>query len=77
MKVTFHGSAGTVTGSKALLETGAAQVLVDCGLFQGLTQLRLQNWDTPPFDLERLDAVLLTHAHRRPLRLAPDPRAAR
>jgi metallo-beta-lactamase family protein len=63
MKLTFLGATGTVTGSRYLVETARARVLVDCGLFQGLKQLRLRNWDRPPLDLDRLDAVLLTHAH--------------
>ncbi|MFZ5481142.1 MAG: MBL fold metallo-hydrolase RNA specificity domain-containing protein [Myxococcota bacterium] len=63
MKITFHGAAGTVTGSKYLLDTDDARLLIDCGLFQGLKQLRLQNWEPPPFDLGTLDAVVLTHAH--------------
>jgi metallo-beta-lactamase family protein len=61
--LTFLGGAGTVTGSKFLLSTAASQVLVDCGLFQGLRELRRQNWDPLPLDVERLDAVVLTHAH--------------
>lgn len=44
MKLTFLGAAGTVTGSKYLVETGASRLLVDCGLFQGLKPLRLRNW---------------------------------
>ncbi|MBM4366441.1 MAG: MBL fold metallo-hydrolase [Deltaproteobacteria bacterium] len=63
MHLTFHGGAGTVTGSKTLVEAGAARVLVDCGLFQGLKALRLQNRAQPPFDAHTLDAVVLTHAH--------------
>lgn len=63
MKVGFYGAVGTVTGSKYLLESGGARVLVDCGLFQGLKQLRLRNWSKPPFDPASLDAVLLSHAH--------------
>jgi metallo-beta-lactamase family protein len=61
--ITFHGAAQTVTGSKFLLETNGARVLVDCGLFQGLKELRLKNWSAPPLDLPSLDAVVLTHAH--------------
>lgn len=61
--LTFLGGTGTVTGSKFLFDTGAAQVLVDCGLFQGLAPLRRRNWRRPPIDLDRLDAVVLTHAH--------------
>ena len=63
MKVGFYGAVGTVTGSKYLVESGGARVLVDCGLFQGLKQLRLRNWSAPPFDPARVDAVLLSHAH--------------
>jgi metallo-beta-lactamase family protein len=61
--ITFHGAARTVTGSKYLLETDGARVLVDCGLFQGLKELRERNWAPTPFDAESLDAVVLTHAH--------------
>ncbi|SER71042.1 MBL fold metallo-hydrolase RNA specificity domain-containing protein [Lentzea albida] len=61
--LTFLGGTGTVTGSKFLFDTGGSQVLVDCGLFQGLAPLRRRNWQRPPLDLDRLDAVVLTHAH--------------
>lgn len=61
--LTFHGAARTVTGSKYLLEADAARVLVDCGLFQGLKELRERNWGPVPFDVRSLDAVVLTHAH--------------
>ena len=61
--LTFHGAARTVTGSKYLLEAGNGRVLVDCGLFQGLRQLRMLNWEPTPFDIKQLDAVVLTHAH--------------
>ncbi len=63
MNLLFAGGAGTVTGSKFLLETAAARVLVDCGLFQGLKQLRLLNWQGLGFDAHAVDAVMLTHAH--------------
>lgn len=63
MQLGFYGAVGTVTGSKLLVESDGARVLVDCGLFQGLKQLRLRNWSPPPFAPERLDAVLLSHAH--------------
>ncbi|MBE7366019.1 MBL fold metallo-hydrolase [Ramlibacter pallidus] len=63
MRLTFMGAAGTVTGSKYLLEHGGRRVLVDCGLFQGLKQLRLRNWDRFPLDPATVDAVVLTHAH--------------
>ncbi|HOX27122.1 MAG TPA: MBL fold metallo-hydrolase [Candidatus Krumholzibacteria bacterium] len=63
MRISFHGAAGCVTGSRHLLEVGNRKILVDCGLFQGLKELRLRNWDRPDFDLEAVDTVLLTHAH--------------
>lgn len=63
VRITFHGAARTVTGSKFLLEANSARVLVDCGLFQGLKKLRLRNWEPTPFDIKTLDAVVLTHAH--------------
>ena len=63
MKLSFLGAAGTVTGSKYLVETGNRRYLVDCGLFQGLKPLRLRNWEPLPVDPRSLSAVLLTHAH--------------
>lgn len=59
----FLGAAGTVTGSKYLIDTGKTKFLVDCGLFQGLKELRKYNWDYLPIDVHRLDFVLLTHGH--------------
>ncbi len=59
----FLGAAETVTGSRFLIATPSARVLVDCGLFQGLKPLRLRNWEPFPVDPATLDAVLLTHAH--------------
>jgi len=61
--LTFLGAAGTVTGSKHLLDLGGRRVLVDCGLFQGLKELRDRNWAALPIDAARIDAVVLTHAH--------------
>lgn len=61
--IAFLGAAGTVTGSKFLLEYEGQRVLVDCGLFQGKKELRLRNWDPLPFDPKSIDAVVLTHAH--------------
>ncbi len=61
--LTFWGGVGTVTGSKYLIEAEGRRVLVDCGLFQGLKELRERNWQDPPFDPRSLDAVLITHAH--------------
>lgn len=63
MRITFLGAAGTVTGSKLLVEYEGRRILVDCGLFQGYKQLRLRNWDRFPVAPEQLDAVVLTHAH--------------
>jgi metallo-beta-lactamase family protein len=61
--IEFWGGVGTVTGSKYLVQTNRARVLVDCGLFQGLKELRERNWAEPPFDPRSLNAVLITHAH--------------
>lgn len=61
--LTFWGGVGTVTGSKYLLKHAGKQVLVDCGLFQGLKELRERNWQDPPFDPGEIDAVIITHAH--------------
>lgn len=57
------GAAGTVTGSKFLVEHGGRRVLVDAGLFQGLKELRERNWAEFPVDPKSLDAVVVTHAH--------------
>ena len=59
----FLGAAGTVTGSKFLLEHAGHRVLVDCGLFQGYKQLRERNWKPLPVPLDSIDSVVLTHAH--------------
>jgi metallo-beta-lactamase family protein len=61
--VTFLGAAGTVTGSKHLLEVRGLKILVDCGLFQGLKELRLRNWQPLPVVPTSIHAVVLTHAH--------------
>lgn len=61
--ITFLGAAGTVTGSKTLVELEDSKVLIDCGLFQGLKELRNLNWVKPPIDIDQLDEVILTHAH--------------
>lgn len=63
MRIQFLGGTDTVTGSKYLLEHGGRRLLVDCGLFQGLKQLRLRNWEPLPVKASQIDAVLLTHAH--------------
>jgi metallo-beta-lactamase family protein len=59
----FLGGTETVTGSRFLLRTRRARVLVDCGLFQGVKALRLRNWEPFPIAPKDLDAVVLTHAH--------------
>lgn len=61
--ITFLGAAQTVTGSKHLIHNGKAQVLVDCGLFQGPRDLRSLNWEPFDFPIGALDAVIVTHAH--------------
>ena len=61
--LTFLGGAGTVTGSKYLVRTPRASVLVECGLFQGLRELRRRNWQPFPVDPAGIDAVVITHAH--------------
>jgi len=63
LSLSFLGGAGTVTGSKFLVENGRRRILVDCGLFQGLKELRLRNWAPFPVPPNTIDAVLLTHAH--------------
>jgi metallo-beta-lactamase family protein len=62
-KLTFLGAARTVTGSKYLLEVEGRKFLIDCGLFQGLKELRLRNWERFPVDPAEVSAVVLTHAH--------------
>ena len=63
MQLTFMGAARTVTGSKHLLDTGAHKVLVDCGLFQGLKDLRQRNWEALPVRATEITSLVLTHAH--------------
>jgi len=62
-KLTFLGAAGTVTGSKYLVEAEGKRLLVDCGLFQGLKELRLRNWNPLPENPSSFDWCVLTHAH--------------
>lgn len=59
----FLGAAGTVTGSRFLVDSGSARVVVDCGMFQGRKDLRLRNWAPFPVEPASVDAVVLTHAH--------------
>jgi metallo-beta-lactamase family protein len=61
--LTFLGAAGTVTGSKTLFENNGKRILIDCGLFQGLKELRKLNWVNLPIPVDSIETVLLTHAH--------------
>ena len=63
LQVHFFGGSGTVTGSKFYLHTEEIKILVDCGLFQGVKELRKQNWEHLPVDVSQIDYVLLTHGH--------------
>ncbi|WP_339918761.1 MBL fold metallo-hydrolase [uncultured Flavobacterium sp.] len=63
MKVKFIGAAGTVTGSKTLIESNGVRILIDCGLFQGIKPLRELNWQPLPVLASSIDFVLLTHGH--------------
>jgi metallo-beta-lactamase family protein len=63
IKIQFLGAAETVTGSKYLIQTSDKNILVDCGMFQGLKKLRLLNWEPLPFNVSKIDIVLLTHGH--------------
>ena len=62
-KITFLGAAGTVTGSKYLVEAGGKRLLVDCGLFEGSKELKQRNWEALPIEPATIDWILLTHAH--------------
>ncbi len=61
--INFLGAAGMVTGSKYLVTAFGKQLLVDCGMFQGLKELRLLNWEYPPVNIPDIDLVLVTHGH--------------
>ncbi len=63
VKVQFLGAAHTVTGSKFYLETPELNIMVDCGMFQGLKELREINWQPLPVDCAKIDLVMLTHGH--------------
>ncbi|WP_034923775.1 MBL fold metallo-hydrolase RNA specificity domain-containing protein [Gillisia sp. CAL575] len=63
IKIHFLGASCTVTGSKFLLESQEANILIDCGMFQGIKELREKNWEPFPVDASIIDFVLLTHAH--------------
>ncbi len=61
--IQFLGAAGTVTGSKYLIKTSSRNILIDCGLFQGLKELRELNWNNPAIEPRTIDTILLTHGH--------------
>lgn len=63
VRAKFLGAAGSVTGSRHYLEIDEFKVLVDCGLFQGLKELRLLNWEPFPVDPAEIDAIVISHAH--------------
>ena len=63
IKIHFLGAARTVTGSKYLIETSEKNILIDCGMFQGLKELREKNWEYLPIDVSEIEVVLLTHGH--------------
>ena len=62
-KIHFFGASGVVTGSKILIETSEKNIMIDCGVFQGLKELRELNWQDLPVDVAKIDVVLLTHGH--------------
>lgn len=63
IRVHFLGASGTVTGSKFYIETPELNLMIDCGMFQGLKELRQLNWEPLPIDTSKIDFVLLTHGH--------------
>lgn len=63
VKAKFLGATGTVTGSRFVLEIDNYRLMVDCGLFQGLKDLRIRNWDDFPVEADSINAVIITHAH--------------
>ncbi|TJY35803.1 MBL fold metallo-hydrolase RNA specificity domain-containing protein [Pontimicrobium aquaticum] len=62
-KIHFLGASGMVTGSKFFIETSEQNILIDCGMFQGLKELRELNWNDLPIDVASIDVILLTHGH--------------
>ena len=62
--LTFLGAAGTVTGSRYLIEAGGERLLIDCGLFQGPKELRLRNWSPFPVEPSSVQCVVLSHGCR-------------
>src|SRR5437773_4151098 len=64
-KLTFLGAAGSVTGSKYLVEAAGKRLLVDCGIFQGSQELQDRNYKPLPVGAKTIDYLVLTHAHLR------------
>jgi metallo-beta-lactamase family protein len=63
VRINFLGAAGTVTGSKYLIESRFQNIMIDCGLFQGVKELRKKNWESLPVNADAVDLLLLTHGH--------------
>ena len=61
--IRFLGAVGTVTGSRFIVEGSSSKVMIDCGLYQGLKELRLKNWEPFPDDAKSIDAIVISHAH--------------
>jgi metallo-beta-lactamase family protein len=61
--IKFLGAVGTVTGSRFLVQGKSSKVMVDCGLYQGLKELREKNWEPFPEDPKSIDAIIISHAH--------------
>lgn len=70
-RISIFGAAQTVTGSRHLIEYDKCKVLVDCGIFQGSSELKQRNWQPFPFDVKEVDAVVLTHAHQDHIGMLP------
>ena len=63
VEISFLGGVRSVTGSKFLIKSNESKILLECGLYQGLKELRLRNWDSLPLDPRELDCVIISHAH--------------
>ena len=61
--IKFLGAVGTVTGSRFIVEGKNSKVMIDCGLYQGLKELRLKNWEKFPEEPTSIDAIVISHAH--------------
>ena len=65
MKITFLGAARTVTGSCHVIETGKIRFAIDCGMFQGTSDMEKRNWETDVYDPTNIDFFIITHADRK------------